>query len=326
LATVADDLQAAYLIAGSDGPKVERAVARLRARFDPDAVELHDANLMTGDDAVAACNAMGLFGGGTRLVVVEGVEGWKAADAKAIAAYVASPAPGTTLALVAGELRKDAPLAKAITGHGTVLLWDVSARKIPQWVADQFKIHGVRADPEACRLLADLVGSDLHELAGEVDKLATWAAGETVTESDVEALVTPRAESPPWALTDAWGARDVAGVLRAAERMLDRTGDPVSRTLPRIVGSLTNHVRRARAIRRLEEEGLSSSEAATRLGMKPYPAQKLYAQVRNFSAAELDDALVRLADLDHALKGGSRLATELEFERALVDITAPAAR
>jgi DNA polymerase-3 subunit delta len=321
LAAVADDLQAVYLIGGGDGPKVERAVARLRARFASDAVELHHAESMTGDDAVAACNAMGLFGDGTRLVVVEGVDGWKAADVKAVAEYVVSPAPGTTLALVAGELKKDSPLAKAVAGHGTVLLWDVTARKIPQWIAEQFKVHGVKAEPEACRLLAELVGSDLHELASEVDKLATWAGDDVVTEADVEALVTPRAESPPWALTDAWGARDVAGVLRAAERTLDRTGDPISRTLPRLVGSLTNHVRRARAIQRLEEQGLSSSEAASRLGIKPYPAQKLYAQVRNFSPAELDDALVRLADLDHAVKGGSRLATELELERALVDIT-----
>ena len=174
--------------------------------------------------------------------------------------------------------------------------------------------------------MSDLVGSDLHELAGEVDKLATWAGGEVVTAADVEALVTPRAESPPWALTDAWGARDVGGVLRAAERMLDRTGDPVSRTLPRLVGGLTKHVRNARAAQRLEEQGLSSAEAASRLGMKPYPAQKLYAQVRNFSPAELDGALVRLADLDHALKGGSRVAPELELERALVEITALAAR
>ena len=36
---------------------------------------------------------------------------------------------------------------------------------------------------------------------------------------------------------------------------------------------------------------------------------------------ELDDALIRLAELDHALKGGSRLAGELELERALVEIT-----
>jgi DNA polymerase III subunit delta len=322
---MADELQPAYLIGGSDRPKVDRAVARLRSRFDADAVELHDATTASGEDAVAACNAMGLFGSGNRLVLFEGVEAWKAPDAKAIAAYLASPAPGTTLALVAAELRKDAPLAKAVAGRGTLLIWDVAARAVPKWVAEQFTVHGTSAEPEACRLLADLVGDDLYELASEIDKLVTWAGGQAITADDVEALVAPRAGSPPWDLTDAWGARDVGGVLRATERMLDRTGDPVSKTIPRLLGSLTKHVRNARAIRRLDDEGVTSQEAASRLGLKPYPAQKLYAQVRNFSGPELDDALIRLAELDHALKGGSRLASELELERALVEITAASA-
>ena len=146
-----------------------------------------------------------------------------------------------------------------------------------------------------------------------------------VTEADVEALVAPRADSPPWNLTDAWGARDVGAVLREAEKMLDRTADPISRTIPKLVGALTKHLQRARAAHRLEEQGISPQEAAARLGMKPYPAQKLFGQVRNFSGSELDDALLRMADLDHALKGGSRLANELELERALVDITQPQA-
>ena len=39
---------------------------------------------------------------------------------------------------------------------------------------------------------------------------------------------------------------------------------------------------------------------------------------------ELRDATVRLAGLDLALKGGSRLSGDLEFERTLVEITRPA--
>ncbi len=322
---MADDLKPAYLIAGGDRPKVDRAVARLRSRFDTDAVELLHASETTGDDAVAACNVMGLFDAGTRLVVVEGVEAWKAPDAKAVATYLKAPTPGTTLALVADELKKDAPLAKAVGGKGELLIWDVTLKAIPRWIADQFKLHQTKAEPEACRLLAELVGDDLYELAGEVDKIATWAAGAEVTEADVEALVAPRADSPPWNLTDAWGARDVGAVLREAEKMLDRTADPISRTIPKLVGALTKHLQRARAAHRLEEQGVSPQEAASRLGMKPYPAQKLFGQVRNFSGSELDDALLRMADLDHALKGGSRLANELELERALVDITQPEA-
>jgi hypothetical protein len=50
---------------------------------------------------------------------------------------------------------------------------------------------------------------------------------------------------------------------------------------------------------------------------------KLFQQAENFTAAELQDAVVRLAELDLALKGGSRLAGELEFSRALVDLTRP---
>lgn len=321
---MADELKPAYLIAGTDRPKVDRAVARLRARFESDAVETHDANETTGDDAVAACNALGLFGSGTRLVLVDNVDIWKAADVKLVADYLKAPAPGTTLALVAGGLKKDAPVAKAVAATGDVLVWDVQTKAIHRWIAEQFKLHGTKADLEACRRLSELVGDDLYELAGEVEKLATWAGGAEVTDADVETLVAPRAESPPWDLTDAWGQRDVGSVLRVAERMLDRTGDPLSRTIPRLAASLTNHLRRARAAHRLEARGLSPADAAQRLGIKPYPAQKLYGQVRNYSAEELDAALVRLARLDHALKGGSRLANELELERALVEITQPA--
>jgi DNA polymerase-3 subunit delta len=322
---MADELKPAYLIAGSDRPKVDRTVARLRGRFDADAVEVLHAADTTGDDAVAACNVMGLFGAGTRLVIVEDVEGWKAPDAKAVADYLKAPAPGTTLALVGAELKKDSPLAKTVAAKGELLIWDVVMKAVARWIADQFKLHRTKVEPEACRLLAELVGDDLYELAGEVDKLATWANGAEVTEADVEALVAPRADSPPWTLTDAWGARDVGGVLGAAERMLDRTPDPHSRTIPRLVGSLTNHVRRARIAHRLDEQGMSPQEAAPLLGMRhQFPAQKLFGQVRNFSAEELDSALIRLAELDRALKGGSRLTNELELERALVEITVAA--
>jgi len=318
---VAEDLKPVYLIAGSDRPKVDRAVARLRGRFEEDTVELHDAAETAGDDAVAACNALGLFGAGERLVIVSSVEAWKADDAKAIAAYLAAPTPGTVLALVAAELKKGSALAKAVAPHGEVLVWDAPQRGLERWVAEQFKLRSTPADGDACRLLVELVGNDLYDLAAEVDKLATWAAGDPVTIDEVELLVAARAGSPAFVLTDAWGQRDVAAVLRASERILERTGDPRSRTIPRVVGALTNHLGRLRAVQRLDEEGVEAKEAAARLKLHPFYVRKLYAQARNFTVDELRGATVRLAELDHALKGGSRLASDLELERALVEIT-----
>jgi DNA polymerase-3 subunit delta len=324
LAAVADELKAAYLMAGGDRPKIDRALDRLRGRFGADAVERHDAAEASGDDVVSACNALALFGGEGRLIVVEGVEAWKAPDVKAIATYLKAPAPGTTLALVANELKRDAPLAKTIASVGDVLLWDVSQRTLPSWVGEQFKIRGGSAEPEACRALIELVGNDLYELATEVDKLTAWAGAEGLAQADVETLVAPRAGASNFALTDAWGARDVSAVLRASEAVLERTGDPRSRTIPRVVGILTSHVARIRQCQRLEAEGLTAKDAAARLKQHPFYVQKLFAQARNFSVDELSRVTVRLAELDHALKGGSRLAPDLELERALVEITAPA--
>jgi DNA polymerase-3 subunit delta len=322
---MAEELKPAYLLAGGDRPKVDRALHRLRSRFAPDAVELHDAAETTGEDVVAAANALGLFAGDGRLIVVDGVEAWKADDAKAIAAYLKAPAPATTLALVAAELKKDAPLAKAVAAAGELLIWEVAKKGVQGWVAEQFKLHGAKADAEACRALIVLVGEDLYELATEIDKLAIWAAGEPITAAAVEELVAPRAEASNFALTDAWGARDLAGVLLAAERLLERTPDPRSRTIPRVASILTSHTARLRTCQALEAEGLSAKDAATRLKQHPFYVQKLYAQARNFTADELRDVTVRLAELDHALKGGSRLSGELELERTLVAIAAPAA-
>jgi DNA polymerase III subunit delta len=318
---MADELKPAYLIAGTDRPKIDRTLERLRSRFAGDAVEAFDAADATGDDVVAACNALGLFAGDGRLVIVGGVEGWKAEDAKAVAAYLKAPAPATTIALVGGELKKDAPLLKAIAAAGDLLIWDVPKNGRFAWVADQFKLRGTATEPEACRALIELVGDDLYELATEVDKLAIWAAGERVTYADVMTLVAARAEGSNFALTDAWGGRDVAGVLEASEALLEHTGDPRSKTIPRIAGILTNHVSRIRTCQALESEGLSSKDAAARMKQHPFYVQKLYAQARNFTVDELRDVTVRLAELDHALKGGSRLSADLELERALIEVT-----
>jgi DNA polymerase-3 subunit delta len=320
---MADELKPAYLLAGTDRPKIDRALERLRHRFEPDSVELLSATDASGEDVVAACNALGLFADGGRLIVVDGVEAWKAADAKVIAAYLKTPAPATTLALVGGELKKDAPIAKAVAATGEVLFWEVPKRGLQRWVGEQFQVHGAKIEPEAARVLVELVGEDLYELATEIDKLATWAGGERVAVDDVERLVAARGEATNFALTDAWGARDIAGVLRASESMLERSGDPYSKTIPRLLGVLGSHVSRIRECQALEASGVSAKDAAVRLKRNPYYVGKLYAQARNFSPEELREVTVRLADLDHALKGGSRLAPELELERALIEVTRP---
>lgn len=319
----ATELKPVYLITGGDRPKIQRALRRLRDRIGDDATELLSAFDASGDDAVAACNTRGLFGGGQRLVIVTDVDRWKAADTKAIAAYLAVPAPETVLALIGEETKKDSALGKACAKAGDILNYDVAKRRLPEWVEKQFADRGVSADAEACRTLVEIVGEDPEELASEIDKLATWSGGEPVGFEAVQQLAAGCTEIPGYELTDAWGRRDVGAALAACQTLIQRSADPASRTVPGLVGLLVGHVGRVRSIQAMAEEGLTSREAAARLKRHPFYVEKLFAQARNFTSDELRDAVVRLAELDHAVKGGSRLSVDLELERALIDITRP---
>lgn len=320
---VAEELKPAYLIVGTDGPKVARAVQRLRARIGEEGVQLLSAREASGEDVVAACNALGLFAGGGRLVVVQDADVWKAADAKALAAYLEAPVPETVVALT-GDVKSDSPLGKAVAKRGEVLAYDAPKKALPRWVSEQLARLGAKAEPDASAALVELVGDDLYELTGEIEKLAVWAGGETITARDVQALGAGRAETSIFALTDAWGRRDVAAALTATEELLERSDRPRRDELLRLAGLLANHVARVRRCQALAEEGVRPRDAAGRLKMHPFAAEKAFAQARNFSVDELRDATVRLAALDLALKGGSRLSGDLEFERTLVELTRPA--
>jgi DNA polymerase III subunit delta len=318
------DLKPVYLIAGSDRPKVQRAVERLKGHFDPAGVEHLSAETASGDEAVAACNSLGLFATGGRLVLVTDVDGhrnkegrlaggWKAADVAAVTAYAKAPAPDTVLALVAEEVRKDSPLAKI----AEVLRYEASEKKLVPWVAEQFAQLEAKAQPDACRLLVELVGESSDELRLEVEKLALWAGGEEVTADHVEEMVLPRGPVKPWTLTDAWSERNVAGVLIAAQRMLRRGDTPSG-----VAWKLGDHVALVAACRRFAAEGIGAAEAAKRLKRRSeFPVRKAYGAAESWGDKELAAALVRLAELDVALKGGSPLPDELELERALVEVS-----
>jgi DNA polymerase-3 subunit delta len=315
------ELKPVYLLTGTDRPKIAVALQRLRGRIGEDATEQLHAAEASAEDAVAACNALGLFGGEARLVVVDGVETWKTADVKGLETYLAAPAPSTVLALVGDGVKRDSVLAKAVAEKGQVLAYDVTKKQLPEWVAEQFARVGASADREACRALVEAVGEDVGDLASEIQKLATWANGEQITRANVEELAVGRAETPIFAVTDAWGRRDVAGTLRATESLLDRSHRPRSGELIRLVASLVGHIGRVRKASRLADEGVRSSEIASRLKMHPFVAEKATKQAANFSPDELARAIVRLAELDAGAKGGSRLPPEVQLERTLVEIT-----
>lgn len=320
-----------YLLTGSDRPKIETALARLRKHFVPEAIDVASALDTSGESAVALCNAGSLFGD-SRLVVIEDVDGrrdsdqrrkggWKAADVEAVSAYLVNPAPDTVLALVGEDVKKTTALWKACTKAGQILEFAIAKKSLQSWVTGQFRQRGVQAEPEASAALVQIVGEDPQALAAEMDKIATWAAGEPVGEREVLALAAPSGEEPLYVLTDALGTRDGSSAVALSEAIFEKDDRSRRDVAARMAGAMTGHVTRLATLKRFNRRGVGSQEAAAELGMHPFRAQKLSEQAEGFSAEELHDAVVRLAELDGALKGQSRLAADLEVQRALVDLT-----
>ena len=333
----APKLKPVYLITGSDRPKIDTALARLRRHFPPEAVERRSAQEVSGGDVVALCNSGSLFGD-ERLVIVEGVDGrlnadgrlvngWKVAEIAAIVDYLADPPAGAVLALVAEDMKKATALRKAVEKAGQVLEYVVAKKGRTQWVGERFRAKGVRAEPEACALLVELVGeNDLHGLAAEVDKIAVWAQGEPVGEREILELTAATAGTPVFALTEAWGERHSTRALELSELFFEREAKQRRESASRLAGALAGYLGRMGQLKRLAAEGVGAREAAGRLKMNPFYAQKVAGHAENFSDEELHSAAVRLAELDLALKGGSRLAADLELQRALIEISSEPGR
>jgi DNA polymerase III subunit delta len=262
-------------------------------------------------------NALGLFGAG-RLVVVERAENWKKADIETIKEYLATPAPGAVLALLTDETPRESSLADAVASAGEVLRYDVPKPKDPSvWVRGEFERLGAQATDDAARRLVEVVGDDITVLAVEVEKLATWAAGERIGAGEIDLLGVPAAgDTPMWALSDAWGNRDVAAVLAACEAELGSGVEPFL-----IAVRLAAQATLVRSVQALAAEGLGTREIASRLKKHEFRVRKALGHAERYSREELDTAVIRLAELDAALKGASRLSAELELERALVEVT-----
>lgn len=313
---MSEPLEPVYLICGSDRPKVLRAVGRLRANVAAGggSEELHDA-LDTDPRTVASlCEQLGLFGG-DRLVLVSGVETWLADPVKLLEPYLAAPTPGTTLALVAGPgMKKDHRLMKAIAGKRRLAFDLPGERELPNHLRNEAKRLGAQIDSEALRLLIDIVGPDAIALEGELEKLATYALGEPIDAAMVEAVAFPGDGVSVFALTDAVTAHQRRTTFRVLERAFD-AGEKPHALLP-MVARQVNLLRQAR--RELDAGG-SAATLGRRTGVHEFRARKAMSAAAAWSEREAALAICRLADADHAMKGGRRIDPELALERALAD-------
>ncbi|MGK2877107.1 MAG: DNA polymerase III subunit delta [Solirubrobacterales bacterium] len=328
------ELKHSYLFHGDDEVKIDQARKRLAARAQTDGsiFESISGDALTAENFAMTLTSPSLLPG-TRIVLADGIEAWKAADVGPAADAVELLAGGEIDAVAVLICRKK-PL-KAIldavekTGGEIREFKPPSDAELPSWLISQAKPLGVELDPDAAALLVEIVGkpakkvtkaqnwSPKRRLLSELEKLATAAGvGGTIDTKLVAEGVRGEATSEIFDLTDHAVSGNTNAAVRDAEKLL-AAGEPPAR----IVAMLARSFGQVQTAAALIEAG-RAGDITEQAGIQPWLAKKLTAQARERGGASLRDALVELARLDNAVKGGTALDNETELLRSIETITA----
>jgi len=298
----------AYLIHGDDHGRIAERRARLRALAEAESgaqgIELFEGDRATPDAVAGALSALTLALG-RRFIVVDGVEAWKDKELDALAAALKAISPDTTVAFFAREdTRAKAPkrLHEAVRKAGG----DISAEQavkpweLPKWVIARGRELGVRLEPDAARALIAHVGDRQQRLLRELEKLALAVEpGTRLQAAELEQLTAPSAERRAWSLADAL----VGGDPRAATRIylaLRSQGERV----PGLLFWMAQRLRAAHEIAAAIEAGEPVAKVKRGLRMPSRAADRLIKDACNTGSERLRTAIVELADLELACRGG----------------------
>jgi len=304
----------AFLILGTDRPKVRRAVARLRKRVIDEAgsdlnVVILDAEHDKVDEFLDAAASPGLTFG-TRLLLVLNGHKWNAKARQQIAAYLQDPMPDTCVALEAETIPKSDTLYKAVHKMGGILEWNLPKKyQMAGWVTQQAKTHRLHMSAHVAKHMLDRCGNDpghAERLDREIEKLAAYCRGGEATEMDVDAVCTPDDDAVIFDLMDAVGHRDRAHSFALLEALY-ASGNPRN-DANGVLYSLKRHVEQLDAASQLPHA--DESTAAKQLKVHPFTARKLLQQRERFDRRRLGRAYRALAEAEAGLRGRAPITLE----------------
>jgi len=318
---MAEEMRPLYLIAGTDGAKIDATRSRLRARAERDggvaSLQVFEPGEGRGapdhEALLGAIPAMSLTES-RRYLLADGVERWRDRQLEAVAAALAELPPDLSVVLIA-RAKAPAKLVKAVkAAKGEIHEFEApKAREMPRMLIADAERLGFRLDPAAARMLVERMGANPQRLHNELERLALWAGeGGAVGADDLGAMIADTSEAVVWALSDALLERDAAAALRIAERLISQ-GENVTG----LIYGLASRLRKACAAAAMLEEGMAPKQVESSLGMHPYAAKQLVGRLRNVDASDLREATIALADLEVWCRGGADYGDALALTLAL---------
>ena len=295
---------------GDDDPSLALEEFSLAARSDSGEGD----TAPSGDGPPIVATALGSastppFGTERRVIVLREVGGMSAADAEAVARYLADPCPTTALVLVAGGGRLPVALTKAVKAAGGHEV-KTAPGKTGDALIGALEGADVKLTAAAAHRLSEWLGDDAGRIPALLDVLrAAYGEGARVDVDDLEPYLGEAGGVAPYHLTGAIDKGDAAGALEILHRLRGASFHPLQ-----VMALLHKHYQR---ILRLDDPSIGGEQGAVEaLGgkVKPYPAGLALRQARLLGAGGLRTAYSHLAKADVDLRGATGLPEDAVLE------------
>ena len=198
------------------------------------------------------------------------------------------------------KLDKRRAMAKKIEKMGGVLfeskkLYDSN---IPGWIQGYMAEKGYSITPKATQMLTDFLGTDLHKVRNELDKLiVALPKQKKIDDADVERNIGISKDFNVFELQNAIGRRDVVKALQIVQHFGESKDNPLFLTAITLYGYFTKILKVHYATDQ------SQNGLATAIGVNPYFVRDYQTAARNFSVADCVRCIGVLREFDLKSKG-----------------------
>jgi DNA polymerase-3 subunit delta len=267
-------------------------------------LETFEAKTSTVHEWIGACNTLSFFGG-EKLVIVRGLDEfkWEDANVPPLLDYVSDPAPDVCLVLTARKVDRKRKVYKGLTkikGAGECTAPHEPA--LIAWLRSRAKKSGRTLSTEAARLMIERVGLKPGLLAGELEKVITFAGKtKSIDEQAVMEVVGETRLGKIFDLTDALKTKNPSKALRILRNHLEHGEQPVQ-----LLGMIAWQFRLIWEVKHHQSTGTPPSRIAQKMGVAPFQAEQALRYTGKFSEGQLRDGFRSLFRADRELKGSGK--------------------
>ncbi|MCB9240380.1 MAG: DNA polymerase III subunit delta [Flavobacteriales bacterium] len=215
--------------------------------------------------------------------------------------YLENPVPSTVLVFLykGKKINKSAKVGRELKKYGLLTTKVLYDREISSWMNSHISTLGLTVEPQALQLLVQNAGTNLHQIAGELDKIKANMEGRTeITLDDVSRHTGLDKEYNIFELTRSLGEKNRTKTLRIVKHF---AANPKDNPFVLVLSNIYNYFRKVHLVH--FSKTVNQGELASVLGLNPYFVPEYLNAARRYSAMEMTQVFKVIHEFDLRSKG-----------------------